>query len=78
MSTEGLITEGDSEVSKALAVALLIAVAGQAYAKDTKDPPNGPQWHFMDKSADMKMAIHPWCVPRTPQWASCAPKKGNH
>jgi hypothetical protein len=54
-----------------LAAAVLAALVSQASAKDN---PHGPQWHFMDKSADMKMAIHPWCVPKTPQWATCTHK----
>jgi hypothetical protein len=56
-----------------LAVAVLAALASQASAKDN---PRGPQWHFMDSSADMRLPIHPWCVPKTLQWATCA-HKGN-
>lgn len=51
-----------------LAVAVLAAFVSQANAKDD---PRGPQWHFMDRSADMRLAVRPWCVPRTPQWATC-------
>lgn len=54
-----------------LAVAVLAALALQASAKDD---PYGPQWHFMDHSADMRLAIRPWCVPHTAQWATCAHK----
>jgi hypothetical protein len=52
-----------------LAAAVLAALALQASAKDD---PRGPQWHFLDHSADMTMAIRPWCVPHTPQWATCS------
>ena len=55
------------------AAAFLAAMAIQASAKDD---PRGPQWHFMDHAADMRLAMHPWCVPNTPQWAWC-PHKGN-
>jgi hypothetical protein len=55
-----------------LAAAVLVALAVPASAKDD---PRGPQWHFMDKTANMQMAIRPWCVPHTPQWVTCAPKK---
>jgi hypothetical protein len=49
----------------ALAVSALPASAAQ-------DNPYGPQWHFMDHSADMRLVIRPWCVPNTPQWATCS------
>ena len=52
-----------------LAAAVLAALPLQASAQDD---PYGPQWHFMDHSADMRMVIRPWCVPRTPQWATCS------
>ena len=54
-----------------LAVTALAALAPPASAKDD---PRGPQWHFMDTAADMRLAIHPWCVPNTPQWATCSHK----
>ena len=54
-----------------LAAAVLAALALQASAQDH---PYGPQWHFMDHSADMRLPIRPWCVPNTPQWATCAHK----
>ena len=50
-----------------LAAAVLAALALPASAHD------GPQWHFMDHSAD-RLAIRPWCVPHTAQWATCAHK----
>jgi hypothetical protein len=55
-----------------LVAAVLAALTLQANAKDD---PRGPQWHFMDKTANMQMVIRPWCVPHTPQWAVC-PHKG--
>ena len=54
-----------------LAAAVLAALALPASAKDD---PYGPQWHFMDQSANMNLPIRPWCVPNTPQWATCAHK----
>jgi hypothetical protein len=39
-----------------LTVAVLAALASQASAKDN---PRGPQWHFTDNSADMRLPIHP-------------------
>jgi hypothetical protein len=54
-----------------LAAAVLAALALPATAMDD---PHGPQWHFMDHSADMRLPIRPWCVPHTPQWATCTHK----
>jgi hypothetical protein len=31
----------------------------------------------MDRSANMQLAMRPWCVPNTPQWAQC-PHKGSN
>jgi hypothetical protein len=47
-----------------LAAAFLAALAFPASAE--KDNPRGPQWHFMDTSADMNLPIRPWCVPNHP------------
>jgi hypothetical protein len=52
-----------------LAAAVLAALALPVSAQDN---PYGPQWHFMDHSADMRLPIRPWCVPQTPQWATCS------
>ena len=52
-----------------VAAAVLAALALPASAKDD---PYGPQWHFMDQSANMNLPIRPWCVPNTPQWATCS------
>jgi hypothetical protein len=61
-----------------LAATVLAALALQASAQSlpasAHDDPYGPQWHFMDHSADMRLLIRPWCVPNTPQWATCAHK----
>ena len=54
-----------------LVAAVFAALTLQASAKDD---PRGPQWHFMDKTANMQMVIRPWCVPHTPQWAICQRK----
>ena len=54
------------------AAAVLAALAIPASAKDD---PRGPQWHFMDRTANMQLVLRPWCVPNTPQWAQC-PHKG--
>jgi hypothetical protein len=51
------------------AAALTAALAVPASAQDN---PYGPQRHFMDHSADTRMVIRPWCVPNTPQWATCS------
>jgi hypothetical protein len=51
-----------------LAAAVLAVLALPASA--AKDNPYGPQWHFMDHDADMRLPIRPWCIPRTPQWAT--------
>jgi hypothetical protein len=64
-------TTEDKRMRMILAGAVLAALAFQANAKDD---PHGPQWHFMDHGADMHLAIRPWCVPHTPQWATCAHK----
>ena len=53
-----------------VAAAVLAALALPAGA--AQDNPYGPQWHFMDHSADMNLPIRPWCVPNTPQWATCS------
>jgi hypothetical protein len=53
-----------------LAAAVLAVLALPASA--AKDNPHGPQWHFMDHDADMRLLIRPWCVPHTPQWATCS------
>ena len=50
-----------------LAAAVLAVLALPASAKDN---PHGPQWHFMDQSANANLVIRPWCVPNTPQWAT--------
>jgi hypothetical protein len=52
------------------AAAVLAALALPAGAAE--DDPHGPQWHFMDHSADMNLPIRPWRVPNTPQWATCS------
>jgi hypothetical protein len=49
-----------------LAAAVLAALALPASAHD------GPQWHFMDHGADIRLSIRSWCVPNTPQRATCA------
>jgi hypothetical protein len=53
-----------------VAAAVLVALALPAGAAE--DDPHGRQWHFMDHSADMRLVIRPWCVPNTPQRASCS------
>jgi hypothetical protein len=66
-------------VIKFLATAILLVLAASAQAEtlpQLKDDLRGPQWHFMDKSTDMQLLIRPWCVPNTPQWASC-PHQGH-
>ena len=55
-----------------LVAVVFAALTLQASAQE--DDPRGPQWHFMDHSADMRLPIRPWCVPHTPQWATCAHK----
>jgi hypothetical protein len=45
-----------------LAAAVLAVLALPASAKDN---PHGPQWHFMDQSANMNLVIRSWCVPNT-------------
>lgn len=59
------------------AAAVLAALVIPASAKSAKDDPRGPQWHFMDRTANMQLAMRPWCVPNTPQWAQC-PHKGSN
>jgi hypothetical protein len=52
-----------------LAAAVLAALALSARAQDNR---YGPQWHFMDHSADMRLPIRAWCVPNTAQWSTCS------
>ena len=51
-----------------LAAAVLAALALPASANDD---PYGPQWHFMDHSADMRLPSALVRAPH-PQWATCA------
>jgi hypothetical protein len=51
-------------------VALRGPIEFRVPAGAAEDNPHGPQWHFMNHSADMGMVIRPWCVP--------TPRNGRH
>jgi hypothetical protein len=67
----GIQHSRDGQKGMILAVTAQAALAPQASAKDD---PRGPQWHFMNTAADMRLATHPWCVPNAPRWATCSHK----
>jgi hypothetical protein len=50
---------------------LALHACAQPLLAGAHDDPYGPQWHSMDRTADMRLPIRPWCVPTMPQWATC-------